>query len=317
MIKPVYLYNKDKVMDIKTEKKIISEYKKGKSSLEIVKIVGLSKPTILKVLHKHNLVRKRDRCSSLNIKKDGGKYYIIRKCPKCGQDIKTTSKDRTIACRNYFNSINKNSNCVKCMSESFIGEGNHFFGKTHKKESLEKISKSKKGQNSGDKNHMKQEKYRQMSRDIMRSNWDNGILDRGVISEQMKQTQRSGKIKSTIVSKKEKEIVKELRKLGHKIIHSYRVDSKVCDVYIPSLNLIIEYFGDYWHCNPKKYEPNYFNQKKNKFAWELWDYDKKKLELIKSYGYNLEVVWEGDLKLNNKLIEIIIESYVTKLTSTP
>jgi G:T-mismatch repair DNA endonuclease (very short patch repair protein) len=156
-----------------------------------------------------------------------------------------------------------------------------------------------------------------MSRDIMRSNWDNGILDRGVISEQMKQTQRSGKIKSTIVSKKEKEIVKELRKLGYKIIHSYRVDSKVCDVYIPSLNLIIEYFGDYWHCNPKKYEPNYFNQKKNKFAWELWDYDKKKLELIKSYGYNLEVVWEGDLKLNNKLIEIIIESYVTKLTSTP
>ena len=52
-------------MDIKTEKKIISEYKKGKSSLEIVKIVGLSKPTILKVLNKHNLVRKRDRCYGL------------------------------------------------------------------------------------------------------------------------------------------------------------------------------------------------------------------------------------------------------------
>ena len=50
---------------------------------------------------------------------------------------------------------------------------------------------------------------------------------------------------------------------------------------------------------------------------ELWDYDKKKIDLIKSYGYNLEVVWEGDLKLNNKLIELIIENYVTKLTSTP
>jgi hypothetical protein len=304
-------------MDIKTEKKIISEYKKGKSSLEIVKIVGVSKPTILKVLHKHNLVRKRDRCSTLNIKKDGEKYYVTRKCPNCGKDIKTTSKDKVIACRNHFNKLEGTSLCKPCSLKLQVGEGNPFFGKNHTKESLDKMSKSKTGQYTGDKNHMKQEKYRQMSRDIMRSNWDNGILDRKVISEQMKQTQRSGKIKSVITSKREKEIVKEIKQLGYKPIHSYRVDSKICDVYIPSLNLIIEYFGDYWHCNPKKYESDFFNKKKGKFAWELWDYDKKKIDLIKSYGYNLEVVWEGDLKLDNKLINIILQKYVTKLTSTP
>ena len=56
-------------MDEKIRKKIISEYKKGKSSLDIVKIVKLSKPTILKVLNENGLVRKRDRCSSLDIKK--------------------------------------------------------------------------------------------------------------------------------------------------------------------------------------------------------------------------------------------------------
>jgi G:T-mismatch repair DNA endonuclease (very short patch repair protein)/predicted RNA-binding Zn-ribbon protein involved in translation (DUF1610 family) len=304
-------------MDIKTEKKIISEYKKGKSSLEIVKIVGVSKPTILKVLHKHNLVRKRDRCSTLNIKKDGEKYYVTRKCPNCGKDIKTTSKDKVIACRNHFNKLEGTSLCKPCSLKLQVGEGNPFFGKNHTKESLDKMSKSKTGQYTGDKNHMKQEKYRQMSRDIMRSNWNNGILDRKVISEQMKQTQRSGKIKSVITSKREKEIVKEIKQLGYKPIHSYRVDSKICDVYIPSLNLIIEYFGDYWHCNPKKYESDFFNKKKGKFAWELWDYDKKKIDLIKSYGYNLEVVWEGDLKLDNKLINIILQKYVTKLTSTP
>lgn len=304
-------------MDIKTEKKIISEYKKGKSSLEIVKIVGLSKPTILKVLNKHNLIRKRDRCSTLDIKKDGEKYYVTRKCPKCDKDIKTTSKDKVIACRNHFNKLEGTSLCKPCSLKLQVGEGNPFFGKKHTKESLKKMSKSKTGQYTGDQNHMKQEKYRQMSRNIMRSNWDNGILDRKVISEQMKQTQRSGKIKSVITSKREKEIVKEIKQLGYNPIHSYRVDSKICDVYIPSLNLIIEYFGDYWHCNPKKYESDFFNKKKGKFAWELWDYDKKKIDLIKSYGYNLEVVWEGDLKLNNKLIELIIENYVTKLTSTP
>ena len=83
-------------MDEKTRKKIISEYKKGKSSLDIVKIVNLSKPTILKVLNENGLVRKRDRCSSLNIKKDGGKYYVIRKCPKCNENIKTVSKDKVM-----------------------------------------------------------------------------------------------------------------------------------------------------------------------------------------------------------------------------
>jgi hypothetical protein len=304
-------------MDIKTEKRIVDEYKKGKSSVEIVKILGISKYFVLKIINKYNIVRKRDRCSTLDIKKDGEKYYVTRKCPNCNKDIKTTSKDKVIACRNHFNKLKGTSLCKPCSLKLQVGEGNPFFGKNHTKESLDKMSKSKTGQYTGDKNHMKQEKYRQMSRDIMKSNWDNGILDRKVISEQMKQTQRSGKIKSGIVSKREKEIVKEIKQLGYKIIHSYRVDTKICDVYIPSLNLIIEYFGDYWHCNPKKYESDFFNKKKGKFAWELWDYDKKKLELIKSYGYNLEVVWEDDLKLNNKLIEIIIENYVTKLTSTP
>lgn len=292
-------------MDIKTEKKIISEYKKGKSSLDIVKIVGLSKPTILRVLNKHNLVRKRDRCSKLDIKVKDNYYVVERVCPKCKCVIETKSKDRGIACRNHFNRINDKSLCKPCSLELQVGEGNPFYGKKHKKETIHKISKSREGQYIGNKNHMKQEKYRKMSRDIMRKNWDNGVLDKKVISEQMKQTQRSGKIKSTITSKKEKEIIKELKNMGYKSIPSYRVDSKICDIYVPSLNLIIEYFGDYWHCNPKKYESNYFNKKKNKFAWELWEYDKKKVELIKSYDYNLEIVWESDFDEKTTLQKII------------
>jgi hypothetical protein len=41
------------------------------------------------------------------------------------------------------------------------------------------------------------------------------------------------------------------------------------------------------------------------------------VDILKKYGYNLEVVWEGDLKHNNKLIETIIKNYDTKHTSTP
>jgi G:T-mismatch repair DNA endonuclease (very short patch repair protein) len=45
-------------------------------------------------------------------------------------------------------------------------------------------------------------------------------------------------------------------------------------------------------------------------AKEIWEYDSKKVDLIKSYGYNLEVIWESDLKNDNKLINKIIEKYV-------
>ena len=126
-------------MDEKIRKKIISEYKKGKSSLDIVKIVKLSKPTILKVLNENGLVRKRDRCSSLDIKKDGEKYYVIRKCPKCDKNIKTFSKDKVIACRNHFDKLKGTSLCKPCSLKLQVGEGNPFYGKTHKKETIEEI----------------------------------------------------------------------------------------------------------------------------------------------------------------------------------
>jgi G:T-mismatch repair DNA endonuclease (very short patch repair protein) len=76
--------------------------------------------------------------------------------------------------------------------------------------------------------------------------------------------------------------------------------------------LIIEYNGDYWHCNPKKYEANYYNQKKQKFAKELWEYDKNKVDLILKKGYNLEVVWESDLKNDHTIINKLIKKYDKK-----
>lgn len=45
-------------------------------------------------------------------------------------------------------------------------------------------------------------------------------------------------------------------------------------------------------------------------AKEIWDYGSKKIDLIKSYGYNLIVIWESDLENDNKLINKLIENYV-------
>jgi predicted molibdopterin-dependent oxidoreductase YjgC len=62
---------------------------------------------------------------------------------------------------------------------------------------------------------------------------------------------------------------------------------------------------------------NYFNKKKGKFAWELWNYDKLKLDLIESYGYNIEVIWERDFRTNNEIIKNIISKYGKKPITTP
>jgi G:T-mismatch repair DNA endonuclease (very short patch repair protein) len=47
-------------------------------------------------------------------------------------------------------------------------------------------------------------------------------------------------------------------------------------------------------------------------AEDIWDYDKKKIDLIKNNGYNLEVVWENDYNKDPKLIYKIIKKYVKK-----
>jgi len=296
------------------EEFIIKEYLEGKSSLVLGKEMGVSKPTILKILKEHSVTRQRDRCKSLDIKKNGDKYIILRKCPKCGEDIKTTSKDRTIACRNYFKSIKEKCSCVKCMGESFIGNGNHFYGKTHTKESKEKISKSRKGKGIGENNSMSNLVWRKKAYNNLKKKWDSGEMEhaRKIMSDTMKETRRSGKLKSVIRSKKEKEIIIEIKKMGYAVKHSFKVDTKICDVFIPTLNLIIEYNGDYWHCNPKKYDPDYFNQKKQKTAKELWEYDKNKIDLIREKGYNLEIVWESDLNDDNTLINKLIKKYDAK-----
>lgn len=132
---------------------------------------------------------------------------------------------------------------------------------------------------------------------------------REIFTKKIKETRMLGKIKSVNRSKKEKSIIEEIKKLGYNVEHSLRIETKICDIYIPKLNLIIEYNGDYWHCNPKKYNEDYYHQVKGKTAKELWEYDKNKIDLIIKNGYNLEIVWESDLKSNPNLIKKIIKNY--------
>ena len=241
------------------ENHIINEYKKGKSSLVISGEIGVSKPTILNILNKHNVVRKRDRCSSLNIIKIDNKYTVIRRCPKCDKEVKVSSNNSSVTCRNYYKIVDKGSLCKKCSLELQKGVYNPFYGKKHTKETLNKIS----------------EKI------------SNNFPKQGPVSN------------------KEKKLLTELKKLNQKPIGSYSVGRYVCDIYVQKHNLIIEFNGDYWHCNPSKYLPNYIHPHKKKTAKDIWEEDEIRIDNIKKYGYNLEVIWESDFNDLSHLKKII------------
>lgn len=77
------------------------------------------------------------------------------------------------------------------------------------------------------------------------------------------------------------------------------------DFVIPELKICVEFNGDYWHCNPKKYDALFEHRQSGLTAKEIWEKDKVKHDcLIKERGIDILVVWESD-DLENKIKEIM------------
>jgi hypothetical protein len=66
------------------------------------------------------------------------------------------------------------------------------------------------------------------------------------------------------------------------------------DAYDPDTNTIYEFYGDFWHGHPTKYNPNDINVISKKTFGELYLKTMEKERLIKESGYNLITIWEDD-----------------------
>ena len=80
------------------------------------------------------------------------------------------------------------------------------------------------------------------------------------------------------------------------------------DFYIPSISLIVEFFGDYWHGNPKIYKHG-DTILGNKKVEDIWEYDRHRIEKLKKVADHVMIVWELDILesielITNKIIEI-------------
>ena len=83
----------------------------------------------------------------------------------------------------------------------------------------------------------------------------------------------------------------------------------VVDLYIKDINTIVEFYGDYWHRNPKIYN---INEKKVK---EINEKNKNRINKLKNkYNSNVIIVWENDYKndKSNIINFVINEIYKIK-----
>ena len=285
-------------------------YLSGIGSTTISNNLKLPKAKILKILNENNILRNRLLSDEFykDFWEENGMWFGYWECVDCNEKILFSVNEKSLLNRN----LKRKKICKKCSLNKQIGEGNPFYGKKHTEKTINKISNTKIGVTTSD--HMSKPKYRKMFSDMAKKRWANGSMEetRIKLSKLMKERIASGHIKGYIRSKAEDELINILKNKNILVEPNYLLEGKIFDLYIPSFNLLIEYNGDYWHCNPKKYDANYFNIKKNKTAKELWEYDANKLYLAKKNAYNCEVIWETEYKNNKYIILDLIDKYNIK-----
>jgi very-short-patch-repair endonuclease len=86
---------------------------------------------------------------------------------------------------------------------------------------------------------------------------------------------------------------------------SFRINRKIYDVYIPSLNTLVEVNGDYWHYNPVIYDRDHYDKSRDLHAGDIWDRDEYKVNLALENGYQIFTLWQKDL---NESFESVIDA---------
>ena len=113
----------------------------------------------------------------------------------------------------------------------------------------------------------------------------------------------------SLSSKIEKEFIEKcVKPLGIGFTTQYYLKDlhHYCDVYIPEKNTIIEFQGDYWHGNPKKYE----KEELSEFQLKKVEKDEMLREYCKNNNIKLIEIWESDYNrdidgVNKLLVENI------------
>lgn len=215
-------------------------------------------------------------------------------CEVCGKDIilKNSSKQRfcSVECQNKWQLTNlgiDNKNFTRGLINcDYCGE--KFYQKQYKiKSQQNNFCSSNCRQKWFGEIYSQQDWYKDNKRKIALS-----MLEKGIFSNVDTAPQ---KIINSILQSNNIEFVNE-----------YNCKYYSIDNYLSQYNLMIEVMGDYWHCNPNKYQVI----KNNKQILRI-PKDKAKHTYIKN-KYNIEILylWEWDIYNNLEVCTWLIEEYI-------
>lgn len=138
--------------------------------------------------------------------------------------------------------------------------------------------------------------------------WQNALNNKSPEEkERIYQERVAGFAKAHIesVSKKETKIFDLIEKeLNLKIERQFPIEHKN-KIYLfdgKFKNILLEFNGDYWHCNPKTYIESYYHPIRKQFAKEVWAYDDFKCNVV-GKDYKKFIIWENELHDSDKIIE--------------
>ena len=194
-----------------------------------------------------------------------------------------------------------------------MGSKHHFFGKHHTPKTIAKMSLAKKGKyfslehrakiSMALKGHLGTHYTHtpETKAKLSLANKGKRLSDETKTKISVSRAKQITPVKDTIIEVKIQDYLKALE-LDFEAHHYMRIDHAYqCDMYIPSLNMVIECDGDYWHCYPTGKEIDHLRTKE-----------------LTEKGYNVLRLWEHEIRemttedLKQKILSCSSKSLVSQ-----
>jgi G:T-mismatch repair DNA endonuclease (very short patch repair protein) len=228
-------------------------------------------------------------------------------------------------CESPISDYNKSGYCNKHINRN--GVNNPFYGKKHSKETIEKIIKvtsinSKKlWQNKEYRDKVikgvskpRKESFKKEQRERIKQWYIDNPIQKEIRSNKMKNSWKKGAIVKnnnfhSSKSKMQHALYKNLKEVIDWIEENACIKIKTKwvfpDILIEKDGIIIEFYGNYWHANPKIYKENDIVHHNIK-AKEIWESDKARIKMLENQGYSVIIIWQDEYKNNKtKIIQSI------------
>ena len=102
-------------------------------------------------------------------------------------------------------------------------------------------------------------------------------------------------LKNIGVSKAEDEFFEHLARLGIDFERSQFISGFIVDGLRKDAKVIVEFYGDTFHCNPKKFtDPDQYCSWIKRTVGEQWKRDQRRLACFYRLGYTVVIVWQTD-----------------------